>query len=131
MARTRPCEATVRAGRLAKATQFATAASVVFDLAEDARDVADAYVTLCVHAGIAAADAVCCARLGEHSLGDNHHEAVALLDKVDNQLAKHLRTLLELKTRAGYSHTRTSDESVRRAGRAMDALVFAAQRTST
>jgi len=34
-------------------------------LADDANDVADAYVTLCVHAGIAAADVICCTRFGE------------------------------------------------------------------
>jgi hypothetical protein len=48
-------------------------------LADEAADVADAYVTLLVHAGIAASDVICCARLGEHAQGDNHVEAVALL----------------------------------------------------
>lgn len=53
--RTHDCdEATVR-GRLRKAEDFMTAASIVDDLADDASDMADAFVTLCVHAGIAAA----------------------------------------------------------------------------
>lgn len=42
----------------------------------------DAYVPLCVHAGIAASDVVCCAKLGEHAQGENHDEAVGLLAPV-------------------------------------------------
>lgn len=79
MGRTVRCAPATRQGRLRKARQFADAAEVVADLADDADDVADAYVTLLVHAGIAAADVLCCARLGEHAMGDNHNDAVALL----------------------------------------------------
>lgn len=49
--------------------------STVRALADEAADVSDAYVTLLVHAGIAAADVICCQRLGEHALGDSHAEA--------------------------------------------------------
>jgi len=117
----------VRRGRLAKAEQFANAAVVVHELADDATDIADAYVTLCVHAGIAAADVICAARLGEHSRGENHDEAVTLLATVDRAAAGHLRALLNMKTLAGYSHTPISGERARRAGRAMEALVEAAR----
>jgi len=48
--------AAIREGRMAKAKQFVDAAETVEALADDPNDVADAYVTLCVHAGIAAAD---------------------------------------------------------------------------
>jgi len=50
---------------MAKAKQLVEAAETVEALADDANDVADAYVTLCVHAGIAAADVICCTRFGE------------------------------------------------------------------
>lgn len=56
--------------------------------------------------GIAAADAICAARLGEHARGENHDEAVALLSTVDKAAAAHLRALLGMKTLAGYSHSR-------------------------
>lgn len=56
-------------GRLAKARQFADAAHDVLALAGEADDVADAFVTLAVHAGIAAADVICCVRLGRHARG--------------------------------------------------------------
>jgi hypothetical protein len=86
------CPPATRAGRLAKAEQFYLAAETIDD-----QDVADAYVTLCVHAGIAAADAICCARLGQHAHGDDHQEAVALLTRADRTIAKHLKVLLNMK----------------------------------
>jgi hypothetical protein len=62
-------------GRRRKVGQFLTAAEEIMDLAGDAADVSDAYVTLCVHAGIAAADTMCAHQLGRYTGGDNHHEA--------------------------------------------------------
>jgi hypothetical protein len=76
--RTQPCTAAIRRGRLRKAEQFIEAAGTVRDLADGHEDVADAYVTLCVHAGIAASDVICCASLGEHAQGEDHGEAVGL-----------------------------------------------------
>ena len=91
MPRTRPCVPDVRRGRLDKANQFLDAAELVRELADEDGTVADAYVTLCVHAGIAAADVICCARLGLHALGDDHNQAITLLASADNSSAKHLR----------------------------------------
>lgn len=124
--RTRPCEGSVRRGRMNKARQFIEAADLVRELADEHRDVSDAYVTLCVHAGIAASDVICCARLGEHAQGESHDEAVGLLAKADKDAAKQLRTLLKLKTKAGYSHTPATPEEFRRAGRSAESLVAAA-----
>lgn len=93
------------------------------ELADEHRDMADAYVTLCVHSGIAAADVICCARLGEHPQGDNHNEAVTLLKRADPDAARHLSTLLGLKTKSGYSHVPVSAEDFKRAGRAMELLI--------
>jgi hypothetical protein len=123
---TRRCTPATRAGRLAKAGQFFLAAETIETTIDD-RGVADAYATLCVHAGIAAADAICCARLGEHALGDDHQAAVALLAKADRPAAKHLKVLLDLKTRSGYSAIPTSKADQKRAGRAAAALLTAAQ----
>ncbi len=103
-----PCNAQVRAGRLAKAQQFLAAATLIEDAVSD--ETADAYVTLCVHAGIAAADVICCARLGRHAQGDNHAEATALLRKAnDADSAKRLEVLLSMKSKAGYTHLPTSN----------------------
>jgi len=122
----RRCTEATRAGRLAKANQFFVAAETIATTIED-QDIADAYVTLCVHAGIAAADVICCARLGEHAQGDDHQEAVALLTKADRTNAKYLRLLLDLKTRSGYSAAPTSKTDQKRAGRAAATLVTAAR----
>ena len=121
--RTVPADENVRRGRMSKAEQFSEAAEVVRALADEADDVADAYVTLCVHAGIAAADAICAARLGHHSRGQDHGQAVALLATVDRAAASHLRSLLAVKTLAGYSHQAVSRDRAVRAGRDVDALL--------
>jgi len=128
--RTKSCDRAVAAGRLKKATQFHDAAENIRDLAGDEADVGDVFVTLCVHAGIAAADALCCAALGEHAQGDSHVEAVQLLARVSPggaELARLLQTLLSLKTRAGYSYEPVNADMRRRAQRAAAKLVTAAR----
>lgn len=119
---TRTCSADVRRGRLAKAEGFLQAAEDV-SLLDDSGQLRDAVVTLYVHAGIAAFDVICCARLGLHATGDNHAEAVALLKKADASSHRHLATLLGLKTKAGYSHTPASAADVKKAAKAAAQLV--------
>ena len=68
---------------MAKARQFSDAATLISELASDDSNLGDAYITLCVHAGIAAADVICCARLGVHASGQDHAAAATLLDKAD------------------------------------------------
>jgi len=120
--RTRNCDPGVRTGRLRKATGF-------FDLAEDAAvlddtgDANDGIVTMYVLAGIAAADTICCARLGMHAVGENHDEAIQLLRSAVGSDAKYLSTLLGLKTKAAYSHYSVSKADVTRASRAASVLV--------
>lgn len=121
--RTGPADPAFRAGRLAKAHQFASVAREALQLADEASDVGDAFGTLAVHAGIAAADVVCGARLGRYSKSENHNEAAALLGSADPGLVKHLRVLLRLKTAAGYSSTPVSASDLKRAERAMEALL--------
>ncbi len=129
MSRARACSPQVRRGRLLKAEQFVLIAGQTLELAEEDVEIADVYVTLCVHAGIAAADVICCARLGEHAQGENHSEAVGLLRSADPDAARHLGILLSMKTKAGYSHTPATAEDSNRAGRAADHLLEAARRT--
>jgi hypothetical protein len=123
---TRRCTAKDRAGRLHKARQFSAAAELIDEVTDEASDLTDAFITLCVHAGIAAADVICCARLGEHASGTDHAAAAALLDRVDKDLAKDLRRLLGLKTKAGYSASLTSPSDRKAASRSMTRLVEAA-----
>jgi hypothetical protein len=117
-------------GRWRKAEQFMEAAATIRDLADDERDVGDAYVTLCIHAGIAAADVVCSIALGEHAQGEDHNAAISHIAKVrpdGRDLGDSLRVLLTMKTRAGYSHERVSASDRKRAGRAAERLLAAAR----
>jgi hypothetical protein len=103
--RTRRCDESVIQGRLKKAEQFWDAAELVREHADDEAEVGDAYATLCVHAGIAASDVLCCIALREHAIGENHSEALALLRKVrpdGDRLSNALDVLLGMKTIAGY-----------------------------
>jgi hypothetical protein len=127
--RTKPCSPAVRAGRLAKARQFGEAADMIDALVSDESELADAFITLCIHAGIASADVICCARLGEHAHGQDHHDAIALVERVDKSAAKHLAVLLDMKTRSGYSPISSSSADRRRARRAAQSLIESAERT--
>jgi hypothetical protein len=120
--RTRQCPEVVRAGRLKKAIEFHDAAALVEDVAPNAA------VDLLVDAGIAAADAICCSRLGVYSAGESHNEAIALLEKAEREVAKYLRTLLNLKSKVAYSHHPVTTDDHKKASRATSSLVEAARR---
>lgn len=121
------CATATRDGRRIKATQFLDSAAVVAAMADDESDVLDACVTLLVHAGIAAGDAICCARLGRHAQGTDHRDAIELLAMVDSGMAKDLGVLLGMKTQAGYGARATTGDKHRRAVRAATRLVEAAR----
>ena len=80
-------------------------------------------MTLCVHAGIAAADVACCKRLGVHSKGQDHAAAIALLAQVDRKASQQLGGLLDMKEKAEYSAPPVSGTDRKRAGRAATAFV--------
>jgi len=115
-------------GRRRKMEVFVAAADTLLLLdAPDDPDVADALVSLRVTAGIAAADVICCVRLGRHATGSNHNDAVALLRPVDGSLANHLRRLLQMKPKAQYGSLAVSQRELATSERAASALVAAAR----
>ena len=126
MAKTKKCTPKSRAGRLDKAKQFLAAAEMITPSIKDS-DLADAFVTLCVHAGIAASDVICCAKLNQHSIGGDHNSAIAFLARVDKGHSIHLKTLLDMKGHAGYSDTSVTTEYQLSAKLAAEALVNAAK----
>lgn len=117
--------AAAEAGRRDKAEQFARAAEMVDELSDDEHDLIDAVVTLCVHAGIAASDAICMRRLGTYVQSENHTDAVKHLRSADAAAATQLSTLLGMKTKAGYGYDSISGTDAKRAMRAMHALLVA------
>ena len=123
MARTTNCTPATIAGRRARAEQFLEAAELVDVLEDPDQDLAAAFITLCVHAGIAASDVICCTRLGHHASGQDHTEAVRVLETADQSVSGSLDVLLRLKTPAGYSHKPISGDDRKRARRAATSLV--------
>lgn len=122
--RSRKCSASIQAGRLNKATEFHDAAVLIEDAAPNAS------VDLLIDAGIAAADVICCARLGVYATGESHSAAVALLAKAEPGVAKHLRTLLGLKSKVAYTHQPVTAGDRTKASRAASHLVEAARRVT-
>jgi len=125
--RTKACTAAIRAGRLDKAQQFFDAADMLNTLVDDESELIEASITLCIHAGIAAADVICCARLGKHALGQDHSQAIELLRSVDSEASKRLAALLGLKTKSGYTAVASSPADRKRAARAAEQLLAAAR----
>lgn len=121
--KTVPANESVRRGRLAKAQQFKAVADDTLALADDEKDVADAVVTLLVHAGIAASDAICAKALHEHAKGENHKDATTLLQTVNPEAARHLLRLLGMKTRAGYGHDPVNKTQLEQAERSAATLI--------
>lgn len=100
------------------------------ELTADPVDAGDAYVSLCVLAGIAAADAICCEALGVHAQGESHNDAVQLLKTVSpggGELGNALGILLGFKSRAGYAAEPVTAEMRKRSGRQASKLVSAAR----
>lgn len=128
--RIRNCDESTAAGRFLKADQFLLAAETIRELADDEADIGDAFVTLCVHAGIAASDVICCAALGHFVQGEDHNQAIAEISKVrpdGEKLGSDLRALLMMKTRAGYAAPPVSADQRKRAWRRAESLVEAAR----
>lgn len=98
--RTKPVSADHVAAYVDKAEEFAESAASEL---EAGRYIAS--TSLAVHAAINAADAVCGARVGQRSAGQNHDDALLLLQQAGRDgaaIEKDLRRLLPLKTRAEY-----------------------------
>lgn len=75
---------------LEEGARIPTGRQLVQDGTVGQNELNDAYITMCVHAGIDAADVICCRRLNVHHQGENHNEAITTLGRVDRQLASDL-----------------------------------------
>lgn len=84
-------------------------------------------LSLYILAGVAASDAICCAKLGEYSKSPNHADAVAVLRRADPRLTTSLQRLLSHKTEANYGVERLSTTRVAEARAAASRLVEAAR----
>jgi hypothetical protein len=94
---------------------------------DEARNVAAGNAVL---AGIAAADAICCLRLGKRHRGQDHHAATDLLHTVrpdGRTLATALATVLAAKDPSHYGETFVSNTRLKTTMRAATRLVDAAE----
>jgi hypothetical protein len=116
--------------RLRKAEQFLSVAEGLQREAEEGEEVGDALVTVCVYAGIAASDVLCCKALGHYVQGDDHQQAIREISKIapeGKELGKDLRALLQMKTPAAYAAAPISAAERKRAWRKASSLVEAAR----
>lgn len=105
--RTQNCTRGDALNRLAQAQKYFKIAEDV--LADDSSNVNPGVATSnAVLSGIAASDAACCAKLGQHAHGQSHDEAAPLLATVSPggpDMAKNLVRLLNRKTDSNYGAT--------------------------
>ena len=122
--RTVGCSRDDARNRLKRAESFLVVADLVLGERiempdqDDAINLSGVAAALAVLAGIAAADAACCHRLGVRSRGQDHIQAVKLVRQVNpngDDLAQDLDRLLDLKDNAHYGILGVSDSDARKA----------------
>lgn len=120
---TRPGEPGSARGRRIVAQKYLEVAELVAD--EDGATI-NVAVGLAVLAGIAAADAICIAAVGQRSAGADHAAAAELLERVDRTLGRRLRSLVALKPASHYGEQLLSTAERTSALRSARVLVGAA-----
>jgi len=132
MGRTSGCDSAEARKRLEMARQFFAVASLVADDRDEDASLlyANAASSLAILAGIAAADAACCAVLGERSRSQNHHDAERFVQEIQPDgaaAAKHLRGLLNLKDKAHYGFLAVNGSELTSTLRKAEALISFAE----
>lgn len=124
--RTAACTAADARTRLRQARLYLEAAELV--QVEELAEAATVATGDAVLATIAAADAICCFAAGVRSRGQDHRQAIGLLQEVtgDAALAKALREVLDLKDAGHYGLSNVSSTNCTAALRRARTLVDAA-----
>ena len=125
-ARTRRVTAAQTRSYLGKAEEFLTAAGESLRAGHNL-----AATSLAVHAGISASDAICGARTGQRSAGEDHQSTSTLLGEAGREgteAARFMTRLLPLKNRAEYEPEDVPKASARRAVEQATKLVELARR---
>ena len=122
--RTRTCGRVEATARLNQAYEFADLATL--DSGSTYGPTRSASVSNAVLAGIAASDAICCLALGERAAGEDHNDAVSLLQsapRVGPDAASYLVVLLGIKNKAQYLATDPNMSEAKRSIRSMRSLL--------
>jgi hypothetical protein len=123
--RTQECSENDARSRIAHARKFLEVAELVAGEGDDI-EYSSPSAALAVLAGIAASDAACCRALGRRSRGQNHRQAIDLLEQVEpggKDAANSLRRLLALKDEAHYGLLDVGGQDLQAALRQARALV--------
>jgi hypothetical protein len=123
--RTQECNRAQARVRLDQARAFLDVAELV---SAEESDLANEHVSaaLAVLAGIAAADAACCAALGQRSRGQDHRQALALVAQAGpdgKSLSRALGRLLDIKDGAHYGMVYVNPQQAKTAIRHATTLV--------
>jgi hypothetical protein len=124
--RTQSCDKTDSHRRLAHARSFLDVAELTADEDDPSLEYASVAASVAVLAGIASADAACCAELGKRSRSENHRDAEALLREIvpgGKRAATRLSQLLSLKDTAHYGLIAVSAAELKRSLRQARQLV--------
>ncbi|WP_084104847.1 hypothetical protein [Demequina sp. NBRC 110056] len=97
--RTRPADRAEARGRLAVAQKYLEVAELV---SEEPGAGANVCVGVAVLAAIAASDAVCIGATGERYSGTDHAAAATLLERVDRELGRALKRVVDVKNESHY-----------------------------
>jgi hypothetical protein len=123
--RTQECAENDARARIGHARRFLEVAELVAHEGDDL-EYSGPSAALAVLAGIAASDAACCRALGRRSRGQNHRQAIDLLEQVEpggKDAANSLRRLLGLKDEAHYGLLDVGGRDLQAALRQARALV--------
>lgn len=123
---TRPGDRGNAVARARVAAKYCEVAELV--ATEEQGETINVCVGLCVLAGIAAGDAICLVATGERYSGPDHAAAAELLERVQAESGKRLRTLVRLKPISHYGDMLLSEQERTAALRAAKALVDEALR---
>ena len=118
------CSEATADARMRQAKAFAVLARLNPD--SDDGPTRSAAVSNAVLAAIAAADGICCTRLGRHSSDTNDDQVLVLLrhcGKVGEDAAKTIQALLALKSKAQYQETDPTAGETKQALRAMEKVL--------
>jgi len=131
--RTQDCSRGQAAVRLNQARAFLEAAELIGSVDDElAND--NVAAALAVLAGIAAADAACCATIGQRSRGQDHRQAIRLVEQAGTDgktLARALGRLLDVKDGAHYGMVYVGAQQAKAALRSANILVEGAGKLLT
>ncbi|MFC9687461.1 hypothetical protein ACFTSF_02910 [Kribbella sp. NPDC056951] len=131
--RTQECNRGQAVVRLNQARAFLEAAELV-GMVDDELANDNVAAAMAVLAGIAAADAACCATLGRRSRGQDHRQAIRLVEQAGADgkiLAKALGRLLDIKDGAHYGMVYVGTQQAKAALKSATILVEGASRLIT